>query len=88
ISDRCGMTTIEVEQVSRSSRGGHITRNRSRQLSQRPLIQPHEVLQMRSDEQIIFTSGNEPLRCGRAMFFRRNDMTGKVSASRFRNAAG
>ena len=88
ISDRCGMTTIEVEQVSRSSRGGHVTRNRSRQLSQRPLIQPHEVLQMRSDEQIIFTSGNEPLRCGRAMFFRRNDMTEKVGASRFRNAAG
>jgi type IV secretion system protein VirD4 len=87
ISDRCGMTTIEVEQVSRSSRGGHVTRNRSRQLSQRPLIQPHEVLQMRSDEQIIFTSGNEPLRCGRAMFFRRNDMTEKVGASRFGNSS-
>ncbi|UES42117.1 Ti-type conjugative transfer system protein TraG [Roseibium aggregatum] len=87
ISERCGMTTIEVEQVSRSSRSGQVSRNRSRQLSQRPLIQPHEVLQMRSDEQIVFTSGNEPLRCGRAMFFRRKEMTEKVSASRFRTKA-
>ncbi len=83
ISERCGMTTIEVDQVSRSSRGGQISRNRSRQLSQRPLIQPHEVLQMRSDEQIVLTSGNEPLRCGRAMFFRRKEMTEKVEKSRF-----
>ncbi|MEO9735466.1 MULTISPECIES: Ti-type conjugative transfer system protein TraG [Alphaproteobacteria] len=84
ISERCGMTTVEVEQVSRSSRAGSLTRNRSRQLSQRPLIQPHEILQMRSDEQIIFTSGSKPLRCGRAMFFRRNDMTAKVANSRFK----
>jgi type IV secretion system protein VirD4 len=83
ISDRSGMTTVEVEQVSRSSRQGSVSRNRSRQLSQRPLIQPHEVLQMRSDEQIIFTSGNAPLRCGRALYFRRADMIDKVSASRF-----
>lgn len=83
ISERCGMSTIEVEQVSRSSRGGNVSRNRSRQLSQRPLIQPHEVLQMRSDEQIVFISGNEPLRCGRAIFFRRSDMIEKVASSRF-----
>ncbi|WP_306150440.1 MULTISPECIES: Ti-type conjugative transfer system protein TraG [unclassified Roseibium] len=83
ISERCGLTTIEVEQVSRSSRSGQISRNRSKQLSQRPLIQPHEVLQMRSDEQIIFTSGNKPLRCGRAMYFRRKEMTEKVEKSRF-----
>ncbi|WP_157140136.1 type IV secretory system conjugative DNA transfer family protein [Roseibium aggregatum] len=48
-----------------------------------PPIQPHEILQIRSDEQIIFTSGNKPLRRGRAMFFRRNDMTRKVAKSRF-----
>lgn len=83
ISDRCGMSTVEVDQVSRASRTNGATRTRSRQLSQRPLIQPHEILQMRSDEQIIFTSGNPPIRCGRALYFRREDMIARVDVSRF-----
>lgn len=29
---------------------------------------------MRADEQIIFTAANPPLRCGRAIWFRRGDM--------------
>jgi type IV secretion system protein VirD4 len=47
------------------------------------LILPHEVMQMRTDEQIVFTAGNPPLRCGRAIYFRRKDMTGRVGANRF-----
>lgn len=83
ISKRCGTTTVEIDQVSRSSQASGSSRTRSKQLGSRPLIQPHEVLMMRSDEQIVFTSGNPPLRCGRAIWFRRNDMKACVKANRF-----
>ena len=74
ISRRCGMTTVEIDQVSRSFQSRGSSRTRSKQLAARPLILPHEVLRMRADEQIVFTAGNPPLRCGRAIWFRRNDM--------------
>jgi type IV secretion system protein VirD4 len=83
ISRRCGDTTVEVSQVSRSSQASGSSRTRSRQLSRRPLILPHEITQMRSDEQIIFTPGNPPLRCGRAIWFRRKDMSACVGTNRF-----
>jgi type IV secretion system protein VirD4 len=35
-----------------------------------PAIMPHEVLRMRTDEEMIFTTGNPPLRCGRAVWLR------------------
>lgn len=73
ISKRCGDTTVEVDQVSRTSRMGGSSRSRSKQLTRRPLILPHEVLRMRSDEQIVFTAGNAPRCCGRAIWFRRDD---------------
>jgi type IV secretion system protein VirD4 len=83
ISKRCGMTTVEVDQVSRSFQAKGTSRTRSKQLAARPLIQPHEVLRMRADEQIVFTAGNPPLRCGRAIWFRREDMKACVDANRF-----
>lgn len=83
ISKRCGMTTIEVDQVTRNSNGGRSGRTRSKQLTQRPLILPYEITQMRADEQIIFTSGNPPIRCGRAMYFRRDEMASRVGQSKF-----
>ncbi|CAI9418687.1 hypothetical protein ANOBCDAF_04337 [Pleomorphomonas sp. T1.2MG-36] len=83
ISRRCGTTTVEIEQVSRSSQNSGSSRTRSKQLGSRPLIQPHEVLRMRADEQIVFTAGNPPLRCGRAMWFRRDDMRACVRENRF-----
>jgi type IV secretion system protein VirD4 len=83
ISKRCGTTTVEVGQVSRTSREMGSSRTRSMQLSQRPLILPHEVTQMRADEQIVLTSGNPPLRCGRAVYFRRPEMLRVVGQSRF-----
>jgi len=85
ISRRSGSTTVEVDQTSTSSKMSGSSRTRSRQLSARPLIQPHEVLQMRADEQIVFTSGNPPLRCGRAIWFRRKDMVACVEQSQFHN---
>ncbi|MGV2129464.1 Ti-type conjugative transfer system protein TraG [Agrobacterium vitis] len=83
ISKRCGDTTVEVEQTNRSSGMKGSSRSRSRQLSRRSLILPHEVLRMRADEQIVFTSGNPPLRCGRAIWFRREDMKACVGTNRF-----
>ncbi|WP_429817312.1 Ti-type conjugative transfer system protein TraG [Ensifer sp. B1-9] len=83
ISKRCGMTTVEIDQISRSSQARGSSRTRSKQLAARPLIQPHEVLRMRADEQIVFTAGNAPLRCGRAIWFRRDDMKACVGTNRF-----
>ena len=83
ISRRCGMTTVEVDQESRSVQARGSSRTRSKQLAPRPLILPHEVLQMRADEQIVFTAGNRPLRCGRAIWFRRADMRVCVHENRF-----
>ncbi len=89
ISKRCGDTTVEVDQTNRSSGMKGSSRSRSKQLSRRPLILPHEVLRMRADEQIVFTSGNAPLRCGRAVWFRREDMKACVGENRFhKNSSG
>jgi type IV secretion system protein VirD4 len=79
ISRRCGMTTVEIDQVSQSFQARGSSRTRSKQLAARPLIQPYEVLRMRADEQIVFTAGNPPLRCGRAIWFRRRDMRSCVA---------
>lgn len=88
ISRRCGETTVEVDQLSRTSRMGGSSRTRSKSLTSRRLILPHEVLQMRSDEQVIFTAGNPPLRCGRPIYFRRVDMLACVRANRFHAGKG
>ena len=88
ISRRCGTTTVEIDQVSRSFQARGSSRTRSKQLASRPLIQPHEVLRMRADEQIVFTGGNAPLRCGRAMWFRRADMKSCVGDNRFHGKRG
>ncbi|SCB49541.1 Ti-type conjugative transfer system protein TraG [Rhizobium multihospitium] len=84
ISRRCGTTTVEIDQVSHSFQSRGSSRTRSKQLASRPLIQPHEVLRMRTDEQIVFTAGNAPLRCGRAIWFRRDDMKSCLRQNRFR----
>ncbi|MCM2450801.1 Ti-type conjugative transfer system protein TraG [Agrobacterium vitis] len=88
ISRRCGTTTVEIDQVSRSFQARGSSRTRSKQLASRPLIQPHEVLRMRADEQLVFTGGNAPLRCGRAMWFRRADMKSCVGDNRFHGKRG
>lgn len=88
ISKRCGDTTVELDQLSQSSQMSASSRTRSKQLAHRPLIMPHEVLRMRTDEQIIFTAGNPPLRCGRAIWFRRADMQACVDENRFYRKQG
>ncbi|WP_095204597.1 type IV secretory system conjugative DNA transfer family protein [Mesorhizobium carmichaelinearum] len=41
----------------------------------------------RADEQFIFVQGRKPLRCGRAIYFRRPEMVAKVAANRFAPSA-
>ncbi|WP_082496555.1 Ti-type conjugative transfer system protein TraG [Aminobacter sp. DSM 101952] len=77
VSRRCGDTTVEVDQVSTSSR----SRTRTKQLSRRALVMPQEVMAMRADEQIVFTAGNPPLRCGRPIWFRRAAFKNCATAS-------
>ncbi len=38
---------------------------------------------MRADDQIVFVQGKPPIRCGRAIYFRRDDMRRLVNVSRF-----
>ena len=51
------------------------------------LIRPEEVRTMRADEAIIFRRGAAPLRCGRAIYFRRPELLAQLSADRFCLAA-
>ena len=54
----------------------------------RELIKPDEVRTgMRADEAIIFRRGAAPLRCGRAIYFRRPELVAQIEADRFRAAA-
>ena len=55
-----------------------------RSCTSRDLIMPQEVMQdMRADDQIVFVKGQRPIRCGRALFFRRPEMRALVGESRF-----
>ena len=68
-----------------SSSSGH---SASRSEMRRPLIKPEELLQdTRADEAFVITRGAKPLRCGRALYFRRPDMAQVVVPSRFQPGA-
>ncbi|QND30438.1 Ti-type conjugative transfer system protein TraG [Sinorhizobium meliloti] len=88
ISAQCGEMTVEVKGSSRNI--GWDTKNSASRKSEnvnyqrRPLIMPHEITQsMRKDEQIIIVQGHSPIRCGRAIYFRRKDMNEAAKANRF-----
>lgn len=88
VSAQCGELTVEVKGRSRdvswtmSNSGGRRSENVTYQ--RRPLIMPHEITQtMRKDEQIIIVQGHRPIRCGRAMYFRRKDMNRAARPNRF-----
>ncbi len=50
----------------------------------RPLIRKAELMNdVRSDEAFIVVRGQPPLRCGRAIYFRRPEMVAEVAANRF-----
>jgi type IV secretion system protein VirD4 len=92
VSKRCGDMTIEVTNTSKSAAslgdkgGGRVTKSTNTQ--RRSLILPHEVTQnMRADEQIVFVAGLPPLRCGRAVYFRRPELLKLVGENRFARQA-
>ena len=92
LSAICGDYTVEVSGKSKSVGAGASPLFAKGSVSissqKRPLIAPHEVLQtMRMDEQIIYMAGQSPLRCGRAFYFRRDDMKGLAKANRFVGAS-
>jgi type IV secretion system protein VirD4 len=64
-----------------SSSSGH-SENRSE--VKRALIKPDELLQdTRADEAFVLVRGSKPLRCGRAIWFRRSEWLNLISANRF-----
>ena len=88
VSAQCGEMTVEVKGSSRNI--GWDTKNSSSRKSEslnfqrRPLIMPHEITQsMRKDEQIIIVQGHSPIRCGRAIYFRRKEMDSVARTNRF-----
>ncbi|MBX5181007.1 Ti-type conjugative transfer system protein TraG [Rhizobium lentis] len=88
VSAQCGEMTVEVQGRSRNLgwdvKGGGPRKSESINFQRRPLILPHEITQgMRKDEQIIIVQGHNPIRCGRAIYFRRKEMDGAAKANRF-----
>jgi type IV secretion system protein VirD4 len=96
VSRMAGRYTVltRTEGTSRGTQSGlsRASRNRGTNegLSEQPreLIRPDEVrTRMRADEAIIFRRGAPPLRCGRAIYFRRPELLARVAADRYREAA-
>lgn len=88
VSAQCGEMTVEVQGKSRNvgwnNSNSGARRSESLNLQRRPLIMPHEITQqMRKDEQIIIVQGHDPIRCGRAIYFRRKEMDAAASPNRF-----
>ena len=84
---------LEIDQQPRGATGSSSSAGRSENRSEtkRALIRPEELLQgTRADEAVILSPGNPPLRCGRAIYFRRPEWNGLVGANRFHrpDAAG
>ncbi|BCM87651.1 type IV secretory system conjugative DNA transfer family protein [Methylobacterium indicum] len=88
LSERCGYFTQEVVSYSQQARtgkgSGGVSLSASTSLHKRALIMPDEIINtMRRDEQILCVPGVEPIRCGRAIYFRREDMKKLVGDNRF-----
>ena len=63
-------------------------RSENRSEIRRSLIRPDELLQdTRSDEAFVVLRGSRPIRCGRAIYFRRPEWAATVQASRFHGGA-
>ena len=67
--------------ISASSSSG---RSENRSEVKRALIKPDELCRdTRADEAFVLVSGSRPIRCGRAIWFRRPEWAGLIEASRF-----
>lgn len=69
---------------SATSKSSSTNETTSEQQLVRRLIKPEEILQtLRYDEQIVLISNSRPLRCGRAIYFRRPEMLGRTQSHEF-----
>ncbi|MBS0984265.1 type IV secretory system conjugative DNA transfer family protein [Gluconobacter cerinus] len=93
VSTACGTYTIitqnegESTSTNSSANSGGRSTGRSRGISERSreLIRPEEMgTRMRVDEQIVLTGNLAPIRCGRAIYFRRPEMAELVDENQFR----
>jgi type IV secretion system protein VirD4 len=86
LSRACGEFTAlgdSFSEGSGSSTGRDYSHSRhqssSRQQVARRLIKPEEIMQgLHDDEQIVLIRNTSPLRCGRAIYFRRSEMLERV----------
>jgi type IV secretion system protein VirD4 len=93
VSELCGeyavvsTSTGDTEgSQSRSGLGASNSSGRSENRSEikRALIKPEEIIQdSRVDEAFVMVRGSPPLRCGRAIYFRRPEWDGLVGKNRF-----
>lgn len=93
LSQVCGehgvLATSHGDTAGTSAKGmgaSHSNSGRSENRSEirRALIKPDELLQdTRADEAFVIVRGARPLRCGRAIYFRRPQMVARVTPSRF-----
>lgn len=98
LSQACGehgvMATSEGDTRGTSGRWGGASsassgKSANRSEIRRALIKPDELLQdTRADEAFVIARGHKPLRCGRAIYFRRPEMRALVAPSRFEAASG
>ena len=97
VSELCGeyavvsTSTGDTEgSQSRGSMGASSSSGRSENRSEikRALIKPEEIIQdSRVDEAFVMVRGSPPLRCGRAIYFRRREWDGLVGKNRFHRDA-
>ena len=76
---------------SRGAMGASNSSGRSENRSEvkRALIKPEELMQdTRADEAFVVMRGSPPLRCGRAIYFRRPEWDGLVGDNRFHRGGG
>jgi type IV secretion system protein VirD4 len=93
LSAMCGefgvVATAQGNSIGSQSRAGPIGASSSGQSEnrseiRRALIKPEEIIQdTRADEAFVLVRGARPLRCGRAIYFRRHDMAPMVATNRF-----
>ena len=97
LSKQIGDVTVEVEgrSTSTSWMDGLLSKNahqsarltNSVSLQKRAFLMPHEIREMRADEQIILVRGYPALRTGRAIYFRRPDMAARTGTTAFAKRA-
>ncbi len=79
-----GTSSAKSFELGTRSRGS----NTSYHEISRPLIRREELMNdCRTDETFIVVRGAKPLRCGRAIFFRRPELEVKIAANRFNTGA-